>query len=320
MRIRGILCWSVLLVLICCSLGVVPSGALLAFVFGALVLWLYLWSIAWAYYGARVQGERGWLVMLRIALWGWPLGLPAYMVFGPEAEDRPQTADSQTPPPAHNRHIALSSLLAAAILWTLAWAYLLEYPRVEAALGALSGDVIIPAREIPGANVGSKSFHAELETRLQSKEFVKRLCAHGSRWLPLVKEGASGVIATPFSDGMVSALADVVVGQGPSFIIGEPDYPTKSVQVVYLLFRAYRVSEPSLSGIARLQTWLPGIPRPARLAKDAEAANQAVKEAIQEEIRRAIREIASPAGADAGRGPHASVVSRSPGGPAARGA
>lgn len=60
------------------------SGAVvLAAVFVIGLVWLYVWSIIWAYGDAVARGKSGVLVALLVALLSWPGGLLAWLVFRP---------------------------------------------------------------------------------------------------------------------------------------------------------------------------------------------------------------------------------------------
>ena len=52
-----------------------------AFVIG--LVWLYVWSIIWAYGDAVARGKSGLLVALLVALLSWPGGWLAWLVFRP---------------------------------------------------------------------------------------------------------------------------------------------------------------------------------------------------------------------------------------------
>jgi hypothetical protein len=59
---------------------------------GLLGLFLYVWSIIWAYRDAERRGKPGWLVALLVALLSWPVSLLVWIVFRPGI-----TAYSQSP-------------------------------------------------------------------------------------------------------------------------------------------------------------------------------------------------------------------------------
>jgi hypothetical protein len=59
-------------------------GSIVLFVASAVMLVLYVWSIAWAYGDAESRGKPGCLVALLVMLLSWPLGLILWIVFRPE--------------------------------------------------------------------------------------------------------------------------------------------------------------------------------------------------------------------------------------------
>ena len=46
-------------------------------------LFLFIWSISWAYGDAEKRGKSGCLVALLVAFLSWPIGLLAWLVFRP---------------------------------------------------------------------------------------------------------------------------------------------------------------------------------------------------------------------------------------------
>mgnify|MGYP006908272852 CR=1 FL=1 len=52
--------------------------------FALILLALYVWSLVWLYGDSERRGKPGCLVVLLVALIGWPLGLLLWVVVRPE--------------------------------------------------------------------------------------------------------------------------------------------------------------------------------------------------------------------------------------------
>ena len=67
---------------------VVNVGGILALLFGIGLLFVYIWSIVWAYNDAESRGKSGCLVALLVLLLSWPVGLIAWLIFRPDNKTR----------------------------------------------------------------------------------------------------------------------------------------------------------------------------------------------------------------------------------------
>ena len=63
------------------------AGAL-AFLLAIGVLFVYIWSIGWAYGDAEARGKSGCLVVLLVLFLTWPVGLIVWLIFRPNNKIR----------------------------------------------------------------------------------------------------------------------------------------------------------------------------------------------------------------------------------------
>jgi hypothetical protein len=198
------------------------------------------------------------------------------------------------------RSISNPRILVPCVLGTLMFLLIveayLEYPHVSAGFGAVAGTANIRASEIDN-NAQSAELRDQFEKRLQSPQFMKRLVAsdYGCR---AILEGTSAVVvrfdtkpgASAAEMPEVSQFADSL--KAPKLTFLTMGTWNADLSVVFMIVRGYGISQPSSSWIGWLQERLPGMPDRDRLMKEAEAANQVVKQAIERQIQEAARETA----------------------------
>ena len=60
-----------------------PIIGVIALIFIALFLGLFVWSLAWVYGDAERRGKSGCLVVLIVLFFGWPISLLLWLVIRP---------------------------------------------------------------------------------------------------------------------------------------------------------------------------------------------------------------------------------------------
>ncbi|NEQ24619.1 MAG: hypothetical protein F6K28_37040 [Microcoleus sp. SIO2G3] len=59
-------------------------GEIITLLIVVLFLGSFWWSLTWVYADAEERGKPGWLVVLIVLFFGWPLSLLLWLVFRPD--------------------------------------------------------------------------------------------------------------------------------------------------------------------------------------------------------------------------------------------
>jgi hypothetical protein len=198
-----------------------------------------------------------------------------------------------------NPRILLPVLLAAALLWSVVWAYL-ERPRVHVGLGGIGDTIPVRQSDFKKVKLRSVQFYDELENRLKSAEFAGALRASDVRQPPLFGQGVPVVVrraappgldVMPRMEQMLGMVSDAYQGRKLVFLVG--DSWESDIYVMYLFPQSYSVYQPGNPWILWLQAHLPGMADTAKLAAEAEAANQAAKEDLRKLVQATVEDFAA---------------------------
>jgi hypothetical protein len=196
---------------------------------------------------------------------------------------------------ASNPRVVLSVLFSAILFWSVISAYV-ERPRLQVGFGGIGNTIPINQGGFNNVKVRSVQFRDELEDRLTSPEFIRALRAKDTRQPPFFREGTPVVVRRITPPGLdvnpfAAALSRTVLGayQTQTLVFMQGESGQADLYVMYLFPQSYRVYQPDNSWIRWFQARLPGMPDTTKLAAEADAANQAVKDSIDRQVGLAVK-------------------------------
>ena len=192
-------------------------------------------------------------------------------------------------------------VLAIILFCSVVYAYV-DRPRLGVGFGGIAGTVQFHRADFNSTDSRSARFRSELEKRLKSDEFRRALLAKDLRQPPFFGEDARVVVRRltpigvgreekPFADELTTEVLDAYQNRVLVFTLIEENQA--DITVMYLFPKSYRVLRSDNSWILWFQDKLPGMPDDAKLAAEAEAANEAVKNDIGSQVQLAIQDSAA---------------------------